>query len=127
MSDPFRRLLPFLLRYQQRILLGLACVVITTAIQLLSPWVLKNAIDDLNSGVTRAKLAVYAGLCAWTLARAHARSADRIAIASYLGTSATFDEAMVSFAHRYADQNERDHAALVAAIEEGRITALAGV
>jgi hypothetical protein len=72
-------------------------------------------------------LAVYAGLCAWTLARAHARSADRIALASYLGTSATFDEAMVGFAHRYADQNERDHAALVAAIEQGRITALTGV
>ena len=62
MSDPFRRLLPFLLRYQQRILLGLACVVITTAIQLLSPWVLKNAVDDLNGGVTRAKLTMYAGL-----------------------------------------------------------------
>jgi ATP-binding cassette, subfamily B, multidrug efflux pump len=62
MSDPFRRLLPFLLRYQSRILLGLACVVITTAIQLLSPWVLKNAVDDLNGGVTRQKLAIYAGL-----------------------------------------------------------------
>ena len=62
MSDPFRRLLPFLLRYQQRILLGLTCVVITTAIQLLSPWVLKNAVDDLNAGVTRSKLALYAGL-----------------------------------------------------------------
>jgi ATP-binding cassette subfamily B multidrug efflux pump len=62
MSDPFRRLLPFLFRYKQRILSGLACVVITTAIQLLSPWVLKNAIDDLNRGVTRSKLALYAGL-----------------------------------------------------------------
>jgi ATP-binding cassette subfamily B protein len=58
----FRRLLPFVLRYKQRFTLGLGCVVVTTAIQLLSPWVLKNAVDDLSRGVTRGKLAVYAGL-----------------------------------------------------------------
>ena len=62
MSPPFARLLPFLLRYRRAFTLGLACVVITTAIQLLSPWVLKNAIDDLNAGVTRGKLAMYAAL-----------------------------------------------------------------
>ena len=62
MSPPFARLLPFLLRYKRAFLLGLACVVTTTAIQLLSPWVLKNAIDDLNAGVTRGKLAMYAAL-----------------------------------------------------------------
>ena len=62
MSPPFARLLPFLLRYRRAFFLGLACVVITTAIQLLSPWVLKNAIDDLNAGVTRGKLAMYAAL-----------------------------------------------------------------
>ncbi len=62
MSLAFRRLLPFVFRYKQRFLIGLTCVVITTAIQLLSPWVLKNAIDDLNRGVTREKLALYAGL-----------------------------------------------------------------
>ena len=62
MSPPFARLLPFLLRYKRAFLLGLSCVIITTAIQLLSPWVLKNAIDDLNAGVTRAKLTLYAGL-----------------------------------------------------------------
>jgi ATP-binding cassette, subfamily B, multidrug efflux pump len=62
MSPPFARLLPYLLRYKRAFLLGLACVVITTAIQLLSPWVLKLAIDDLNAGVTRGKLAVYAAL-----------------------------------------------------------------
>jgi ATP-binding cassette, subfamily B, multidrug efflux pump len=59
---PFRRLLPFVLRYRRAFLPGLACVVITTSIQLLSPWVLKLAIDDLNRGVTRQKLLVYAGL-----------------------------------------------------------------
>jgi uncharacterized protein (DUF2252 family) len=72
-------------------------------------------------------LRAYAGLCAWTLARAHARSGDRVAIASYLGGSDSFDRAMVTFAHLYAEQNERDHAALVAAIADGRIQALSGV
>jgi ATP-binding cassette, subfamily B, multidrug efflux pump len=57
-----RRLLPFVFRYKQRFLLGLGCVVVTTAIQLLSPWVLKHAVDDLSQGVTRAKLGLYAGL-----------------------------------------------------------------
>jgi len=62
MPPAFRRLLPFLLRYKQRVLIGLTCVVITTAIQLLSPWVLKHAIDDLHAGVTRGKLGLYAAL-----------------------------------------------------------------
>jgi ATP-binding cassette subfamily B protein len=62
MAPAFVRLLPFLLRYTRAFLLGLGCVVVTTAIQLLSPWVLKNAIDDLNRGVTRPKLALYAAL-----------------------------------------------------------------
>jgi ATP-binding cassette subfamily B multidrug efflux pump len=60
MGPAFRRLLPFVLRYRRSFALGLACVVVTTAIQLLSPWVLKYAIDDLNAGVTRSKLALYA-------------------------------------------------------------------
>ena len=62
MGSPFRRLLPFLLRYRRQFVTGLLCVVVTTAIQLLSPWVLKFAIDDLTAGVTRQKLAFYAGL-----------------------------------------------------------------
>lgn len=62
MSVALRRLLPFVFRYKQRFLVGLGCVVVTTAIQLLSPWVLKHAIDDLTLGVTRVKLAIYAGL-----------------------------------------------------------------
>jgi ATP-binding cassette, subfamily B, multidrug efflux pump len=62
MGSPFRRLLPFVLKYRRDFLLGLACVVVTTSIQLLSPWVLKLAIDDLNAGVTRQKLLVYAAL-----------------------------------------------------------------
>jgi uncharacterized protein (DUF2252 family) len=68
-------------------------------------------------------MTVYARLCAWTLARAHARSGDSIAIASYLGSSDVFDRALATFAEAYADQNERDHAALLHAIAIGRVQA----
>ena len=61
----------------------------------------------------------YARLCGWTLARAHARSGDRIALAAYLGGSAKFDQAIAGFAETYADQNERDYAALQAAVKNG--------
>jgi uncharacterized protein (DUF2252 family) len=70
---------------------------------------------------------VYAQMCGWTLARGHARSGDPIAIASYLGTGPVFDDAIVSFAHDYAEQNARDHEALVAAIRDGRLEATSGV
>ncbi len=69
----------------------------------------------------------YGRLCGWTLARAHARSGDRIAIASYLGAGPAFDRAMVEFGVAYADQTERDHAALVDAVESGRIVATTGL
>ena len=72
-------------------------------------------------------LRMYAELCGWTLARAHARSGDRIAIAAYLGGSDVFDRAVAQFAVAYADQNERDHQALVDAVKSGRITAEQGV
>ena len=72
-------------------------------------------------------MANYAGLCAWTLARAHARSGDRVAIAAYLGDSTKFDEAIADFAEAYADQNERDHAAFAQAVASGRAEATAGV
>jgi hypothetical protein len=62
-------------------------------------------------------------LCGHTLARAHARSGDRIAIAEYLGTGGVFDQAITPFAEAYADQNERDHASLVEAIRTGRVVA----
>jgi uncharacterized protein (DUF2252 family) len=66
---------------------------------------------------------MYGQLCGWTLARAHARSGDRIAIAAYLGGSDVFDQAITQFAGTYADQNERDYQSLVQAAAEGRITA----
>ena len=72
-------------------------------------------------------LQLYGALCGWTLARAHARSGDRIAIASYLGGSDVFDRAITKFAMAYADQNERDYHALVDAAKSGRITAELGV
>ena len=72
-------------------------------------------------------LSRYGELCAWTLARAHARSGDRIAIAAYLGNSAGFDQAMAEFAAAYADQNDRDHATLLAAIADGRLEAETGI
>lgn len=68
-------------------------------------------------------LTIYAEICGWTLARAHARSGDRVAIAAYLGSGDRFDRALTRFAELYADRNEQDHAALVAAIAEGRVTA----
>jgi len=72
-------------------------------------------------------LQMYGSLCGWTLARAHARSGDRIAIASYLGGSDVFDRAIARFAPAYADQNERDHQALLDAVKSGRITAEQGL
>jgi uncharacterized protein (DUF2252 family) len=68
-------------------------------------------------------MATYGKLCAWTLARAHARSGDRIAIASYLGSGDSFDRAVLEFSKAYADQNEHDYRALAAAVKAGRITA----
>ena len=68
-------------------------------------------------------LTTYAEICGTTLAHAHARSGDRIAIASYLGKSDTFDKAIAAFAEAYADQNERDYEALKAAVDDGRIEA----
>jgi uncharacterized protein (DUF2252 family) len=72
-------------------------------------------------------LAAYAQACGWALARAHARTGDRIAIASYLGGGDTFDRAIAEFAGAYADVNERDHAALGQALSAGRLTAIVGV
>ncbi len=72
-----------------------------------------------------AGMRMYGQMCAWTLARAHARSGDRVAIAAYLGSSAVFDRAIAAFAAAYADQNERDHAALVAAAASGRVSSAA--
>jgi uncharacterized protein (DUF2252 family) len=72
-------------------------------------------------------MATYGRLCGWTLARAHARSGDRVAIASYLGKGPTFDRAILEFAHAYSDQNERDYRALVQAVDSGAVTAEIGL
>ena len=72
-------------------------------------------------------MGVYGKLCGWTLARAHARSGDRIAIASYLGNGNGFDRAVLQFCFAYADQNERDYQALAAAAQAGRIPVQTGL
>jgi uncharacterized protein (DUF2252 family) len=70
---------------------------------------------------------LYAGVCAWALAKAHARSGDAVAIAAYLGSSSTFDRSLATFAEAYADQNDRDYDALRRAVEAGRIAAQTGI
>jgi uncharacterized protein (DUF2252 family) len=89
----------------------------------LKDWKGSAVIDEMPPGT----MAAYARMCGWTLARAHARSGDRIAIAAYLGKADVFDQAVASFAETYADQNECDHGALQKAVDTGRITALGGV
>ena len=82
----------------------------------LRDWKFSAPIEQmLPEGMT-----IYARLCGWTLARAHARSGDRIALAAYLGGSAKFDRAIADFAETYADQNQRDYAALQTAVKEGK-------
>jgi uncharacterized protein (DUF2252 family) len=72
-------------------------------------------------------LEFYAGLCGWTLARAHARSGDPVAIAAYLGKRDRFDRAITDFSRRYADQNEADFEAFVGAVGSGRLEAIEGI
>jgi uncharacterized protein (DUF2252 family) len=72
-------------------------------------------------------MAAYGRLCGWTLARAHARSGDRIAIASYLGRGKSFERALVDFSAAYSEQNQRDYRALAEAVESGRIEAQTGL
>ena len=87
--------------------------------------------DMKGSAVVEAMVPVglnfYAGICGWTLARAHARSGDPIAIATYLGDDDQFDRSISDFAKRYADQNERDYQGFAEAIRSGRMEALEGV
>lgn len=77
--------------------------------------------------MTPPGMAIYGKLCGWTLARAHARSGDGIAIASYLGSSDKFDRAILEFSTASAEQNELDYQAFVKAAKSGRITAQTGL
>jgi len=89
----------------------------------LKDWKLSVPIEQMIPSGMRT----YARMCGWTLARAHARSGDRVALAAYLGGSAKFDNAIADFAESYADQNERDYATFRAAVKEGRTNATMGV
>jgi hypothetical protein len=88
----------------------------------LADWKGSASIEEMDPSM----LAAYGQLCAWTLARAHARSGDRVAIASYIGDDMAFANAITDFAAAYADQNERDYAALKQAADAGRITVKSG-
>jgi Uncharacterized protein conserved in bacteria (DUF2252) len=83
-----------------------------------------SALVELMAPVT---LAFYGQICGWTLARAHARSGDPVAIAEYLGASDAFDRSILDFCERYADQNEKDYQELVGAVRSGRLEAVEGV
>jgi predicted alpha/beta hydrolase len=72
-------------------------------------------------------LGLYAQICGWTLARAHARSGDPVALAEYLGDEDTFEKAMVDFSVRYADRNEQDYQLFLDAVHSGRLAATEGV
>jgi uncharacterized protein (DUF2252 family) len=85
----------------------------------LRDWKLSLEIETMSPRDMR----MYGELCGWTLARAHARSGDRVAIAAYLGSSGVFDQAITEFVAAYANQNERDHGALVEAAASGRVSA----
>jgi uncharacterized protein (DUF2252 family)/RimJ/RimL family protein N-acetyltransferase len=89
----------------------------------LRDWKVSAEIEKMSPRGMR----VYARLCGWTLARAHARSGDRIAISAYLGSSTKFDNAVAEFAEAYADQNERDHATFADAVAAGRVEARSGL
>ena len=78
-------------------------------------------------GMEPAAMRVFARSCGATLARGHARTGDRVAIAAYLGSGDAFDVAVARFASAYADLNERDHEALRSAVDSGRLAAQTGV
>jgi uncharacterized protein (DUF2252 family) len=85
-----------------------------------------KASADLST-LSEAGLRAYTRACGWSLARAHARSGDRLAIAAYLGRGSTFDAAIARFSAAYADQNERDHQRLADAVAAGEVAAERGV
>ncbi|WP_410788052.1 DUF2252 domain-containing protein [Kribbella sp. C-35] len=89
----------------------------------LRDWKISADIENLNPDA----MTLYARLCGWTLARAHARSGDRFAVAAYLGKSTRFDHAVTAFAATYADQNSRDHKTFTDAVDSGRVQARTGV
>jgi uncharacterized protein (DUF2252 family) len=92
-------------------------------IRQLRDWKGSADVDTMPASV----MTLYGRICAATLARAHARSGDRIAIASYLGNSDVFDRAIADFSSAYADQNERDYQALAQAVDSGRVVAQTGL
>jgi uncharacterized protein (DUF2252 family) len=95
-------------------------------------WLYWRQLRDMKGSavvetLTPVGLNFYAGICGWTLARAHARSGDAVALAEYLGKSDKFDRSITDFSQRYAEQNDRDYQAFEQAIRSGRLQAVEGV
>jgi uncharacterized protein (DUF2252 family) len=89
---------------------------------------LRDMKGSIEAELLRAPgLGFYGRICGWTLARAHARSGDPVAIAEYLGASSAFDKSITDFSERYADQNEQDYQQFVKAIRSGQLEAVEGV
>jgi hypothetical protein len=86
-----------------------------------------NKGSAIIDGMKPRELAAYAEICGHTLARAHARSGDAVAIGAYLGSGDAMDQALADFAELYADQNELDYAALSVAVKTGKVKAQAGL
>jgi Uncharacterized protein conserved in bacteria (DUF2252) len=86
-------------------------------------WKLSTDVETMSP----QEMTIYAEMCAWTLARAHTRTGDRIAIGANLGKSDAFDQALADCSSAYAEQNQRDYQALVKAVKNGRIKAETGV
>jgi uncharacterized protein (DUF2252 family) len=86
-------------------------------------WKISADVEVMEPG----EMMVYGRMCGWTLARAHARTGDRVSVGAYLGKGAAFDKALAAFAAAYADQNERDYQALVEAVKDNRIEAETGI
>jgi uncharacterized protein (DUF2252 family) len=95
-------------------------------------WLYWRQLRDMKGSavvesMTPLGLRFYAGICGWTLARAHARSGDAVALAEYLGKSDKFDRSITDFSERYAEQNDRDYEAFVEAVRSGRLQAIEAV
>ena len=83
-------------------------------------WDMKGSVDTAT--LQPVGLGFYGGVCGWSLARAHARTGDAVAISAYLGTSDKFDGAITDFSETYADVNARDHVAYLEAIKQGKVS-----
>ena len=91
------------------------------------PAAFTGTVEQVVFDLRPATLTYYAQICGWTLARAHARSGDPVAMAAYLGRDDAFERSITDFSERYADQNEKDYEEFAGAVRSGRLKAVEGV